>query len=174
MTTATVVNEKALAIAQDVLKNLGGQYVARAKVYAAEAKWNVPDEDIPTEGELQKALDKMKSCNVCALGACVLSKARLFNDLPITEMFYGGFFELDSEDAYREIEDVFGVTQRAMIESAFERSDMRSFEDDDHDDEVTEDEIEIAKAFGHRYNDAESRMRAIMENIVANGGVFVP
>ena len=67
-----------------------------------------------------------------------------------------------------------------MIESAFEDRMMRLvYTFSITASETDRDQVARAIAFGRQYpymteNGPELRMRAIMENVVANGGVFIP
>ena len=124
-TRVKIVNKKAVAIAKDVLKWLGTQYIANSSTYTDATIWKRGRKTAPTDGDLRDHIDKIKSCKVCALGACVLSKARLFDKLPMAEVvFPGGDFGLWGNIAHREVDEVFGEEQRMLIESAFERGNM--------------------------------------------------
>lgn len=98
----------------------------------------------------------MVVCDVCAKGAMLLSKARLFDAVPLDDMvveetILGGG---DEEILY----EAFGEENADLIESAFE------LYSGDH----------LACEFGHRHKNPADRLIAIMANIVEHDGIFTP
>jgi len=111
-----------------------------------------------------------KNCTVCALGASILSKARLFDDYR--------FRVNDSYEHFHGGAEIFGINQALLIEAAFEQTreliddggvfrDGRTFK-------FPEGQVDRAVKFGKRYGESEKRLAAIMRNVVKNEGVFVP
>jgi hypothetical protein len=133
--------------------------------------------EIVAETDLQSLVNTVqKECRVCALGACFLSKARLFNKVPANEILWP---DSDGKRARinvrrrlieKHLSDVFSPVQLNMIESAFE---MRVLDDY----MILEDEHALfrgAATFGQRFvGDKKARVIAVMQNIVDNGGTFV-
>lgn len=135
--------QKAVAVAKDVLKNLkalrcvsGNTYIERPDLLPMKIK---------PEDSAQKHIEYFtKRCKVCALGACVISYVRLYNDVLVKD-FRGYSIICDK---------LFPVFGRSMhtIEHAFEQG----------------------VGLKNHYDDDNQRLRAIMLNVVKNKGKFVP
>lgn len=167
--------ERRVAIAKDVLAQLRlERYVATEGVYVdhrvAELASTAPDKP------LEKLLPQVKSCEVCALGACFLSAVRKYNDVkageiddPETFMRYDG--SMMTEHMFNDttmrtkLARHFTDAQTGLIESAFERMPMGSLTDEGAADAID---------FGHCYDTDHDRLVAIMKNIVKNDGTFKP
>lgn len=74
----------------------------------------------------------------------------------------------DETKTRRSLEDVFDSKTMDLMEAAFERHHFEWAESADTS------EIEAAIAFGKRYRSVRKRVRAVMENIIANKGYFKP
>src|SRR4051794_28070782 len=81
ITTAdTQETPKPVLVAQDVLRHVNTLLLSRGTYISG-----YPTAASIKEGDLQDNVDVIeKDCTVCALGALLLSKARLFNDVPMT------------------------------------------------------------------------------------------
>jgi hypothetical protein len=130
----------------------------------------------------QNHLDLIENnCGVCALGACVLSYVRIYDDVTMSEIGYK--LDWDGEPVIRSTEHniqdvlkrIFSVDQMVLIESAFECENMShqyfgvyrwpsSFHNS----------IRRAEKFGLQYRDKFDRVEAIMKNIIENEGEFIP
>ena len=106
-------------------------------------------------------------CRVCAIGAAALCAIGLYDDAEVMEKgFYAGGA---SEQEMREVlSKWFSGQQVDLLESAFECSKFNER------DETAESSILRAVRFGERYENAEERLIAIMENIIKNKGLFRP
>ena len=153
--------EKRVTLAQDVIMQLNAEMItAEQGTYLS----------LHDENSLK--------CDACALGSlfiCAVSKPALA--LEIDELVDMD----DRESMHDHLEGICERTQLDMIETAFE---MDSFMDLDCED-GSDEEFEEAEAnhealvnrvieFGTRFDDDKARLIAIMENIVANKGTFVP
>jgi hypothetical protein len=170
---------KAVQVARDVLAHIRA-YIVRTGSYVSG---NVLRKDVNKDGDLQDNLDVVaESCNVCALGAMLLSKARLYDDVPMRAVlgqaamsdYVGPYLSITMErqNVVGQLEDVFESHQLAMIESAFEMKHMTTLP-------LTREQanrLYDAVAFGISYAPYHShtRLKAIMENIIENKGVFNP
>lgn len=94
----------------------------------------------------------LKECKVCAKGAMFLSRALLFNKYT----FADDPEETSSVD--------FGLFNANLIESAFEQRVMSSFGP----------LVPYAVSFGAMHVNPRKRLKAIMENVLENHGVFRP
>lgn len=164
--------EKAVAVAQDVLAWLALPET-RGKVLTGSYLWaRVPGPIDPLADLRTYAEQAMASgdCEVCMLGACLLSKAKLFDAVPVKPFAghsdgriraHGGA----RDDVTEALEDVFDRETMDLMESAFERTMMGWTADRDL--------MRGAATFGMGFLDPRDRARAIMENVVAHGGKFV-
>lgn len=162
-----------VAVAQDVLKLLKAKKVkARTGSYLGIS---TSDYEATSKcKDLRGVLRKIKSCEACALGSMLVSVVRKDNDFPMTgdtfcDWLSGGGKILDDEERMRKrLGELFSPEQLALIECAFERRDQFAT-----DDSVPS-EIGDAVDFGHGYDTATDRLKAIMQNIIDNKGQFVP
>lgn len=107
----------------------------------------------------------LRACEVCAVGALFLATVERHNSVAIRDVSFsadGRHIELFSEVDRAVLHRFFSPDQMALIESAFE-GDLYG----------DEDTVRSAIKFGFAHRDADSRLRAIMANIIANGE-FVP
>lgn len=185
--------EKALAIAQDVLVRLDAELLETSHNYylsvrdASEGRRNrlqhFMEVDLGSR-DLLKLVEE--SCRVCVLGACLLSKARLFSDVGVLGKYLYSQLPIFKDDVQEnlvhELEGIFSIEQLHMIELAFEG---RSVGTAVHLGElaspgITEEERRRAIDFCDEFNSTDDlsstdgAVRKIMENIISNGGVFIP
>ena len=97
-----------------------------------------------------------RDCVVCARGAAVLAKASLWDDFKVVDEM--------GVKVVNESARMFGKKQCAMIESAFEGSEIG----------LPKDVLKKCHKFHYKYDDPTKRLQAIMRNVIRNGGVFVP
>jgi len=166
--TTEIVNPEAVAIAQDVLAQLG-QY---GVFYGQYLRGQLPhDVNVKREDSVQNHVDVVaKNCRVCALGAAFLSMVRLYNAvnmetlMPYIDDTHSVFMQRNSITC--RLNTYFSSEQLDMIESAFERCQMG------HTASPTR--KYDAMLFVDNENNPKERLKKIMENIVENGGVFNP
>lgn len=164
--------EMAVAIANDVLAQLRKRkkgYIASAGVYVSSSAFH-NEIDHKSTLDLKDHLDEIQEdgCRVCALGAALLSRARLYDNVPFSD-FYSKWESDGQSGCHQFLKDVFSHKQLTLIESAFEGADM-----DYEGDGLSAREVKRVCAYYEKYPDDKARMRAIMTNIVENGGVFKP
>lgn len=163
-------NEKAIAVAEDVLKQLPNLKLRRSNAYLFG---NIP-ELRGVSGDVQEHIEKVQAnCQVCLLGACLLSKARLYDGVPLESIrrndessYYN--FNISGEDIKQLLADVFPIKESECIEAAFEGSS--GLEDFDTDEEL----LERAVYFGNQFSGVDERVRQVMYNIIENNGHFIP
>jgi hypothetical protein len=146
-------SEKAIAIAKDVLKQLNARkYTATPGTYVYAKTSRKPPPAI--------GIADMKTCKVCALGACVVSAARLggtrvFNEVIRVDPTSTGY-EFASNDTFISLRKYFTEFEAEAMESAFERYKWNTGG--------------TMFRFG---TSAKDRLRRIMQNVIDNKGHFV-
>lgn len=172
----TFNRERIVAIASDVLSRVR-QYQWCRGTYLG----GILRDTAPLEGDLQQHVDAVQQhCELCLLGACLVSKARLFNNVPIGTISREHrpahtapyvYVSADRTDIKKLLKDSFPPLELSKIESAFECEVMG-------DEAVfTDEEMSLlrgAAIFGKQYDDDDAdRVMAVMENIIDNNGEFV-
>jgi hypothetical protein len=173
-----VETPKAVLVAKEVLEQLGtldlryGVYLAGTVV-----KGRLTGDDLQNNIEYFK-----EECRMCALGACLLAKARLFDAVPLyailTGSTYGAAQDKQNVSPTREttfslLQDVFSEEQLDMIESTFEKRMMSTRVARTAPPEQIQ-QLWDAAQFGHQFVGYHERVQAIMENIINNNGLFIP
>jgi hypothetical protein len=139
-----------------------------------------------TRGDLQPQLKRLvykkdRPCGVCALGACFLSHVNLYNEFKIPD----DSSAIASGDFQSVLAASMGGRNLILIEDAFElrpvaerRGDvwMPRYEYDELDGKAKRDCLARISAtrFGQKYTDSPDRLRAILKNLIANNGEFIP
>ncbi len=160
------MNNKAVAIAKDVLAQIKlQQYVPNSGAYF----YDIEDPDNPFT-IAEDVLDK--KCKVCALGACIVSAARLFNqDTYEAKPMFSSINE--------KLNGYFDHKDLLLIEYTFEEGMYGALADyGNHEwekyystfDKVTRN---AAILYGRSYHYSNERLVAIMRNIIRNKGSFI-
>lgn len=175
--------KKAVALAQDVLKNLHLIKVIN-KNYCLR---KTDPEGIKENDSIRPKIDKLANgCCVCALGSLFLSYARLYNQVKLSNLrenpksnwrlknyFLTGnkdcTIDLDYDFLNSKLSNIFTQKQIDLIEQAFEIGEVFSGSGNTHGDQE-----KTAVEFGKRYKNPRDRLIAIMKNIIKNDGVFTP
>lgn len=153
---------KAVAVAKDVLKWVSpsraatGHYIFEPLAERVEQREGNFSRLSPKAQA--KVAQKTKTCSVCALGACFISTIAKYGG-PGFGSYIQDTFNVDSMRAT--LHEVFSDEQLNEIETAYEKN--LSFRGS-----------QKAESFGCRYVTDIGRLRAIMRNIIANKGVFIP
>lgn len=178
-TVAAVEESKAVQVARDVLAHMSC-YNVRTGAYLTGI---VPRQDVIKDGDLQDNLEQVATnCNVCALGAMLLSKARLYDDVPMRAVLGQGVMSdykgpylsitMERRNVVGQLEDVFGWHQLAMIESAFEMKHMNTTPMTAEQADRLCDAVNFGISYAPYHS--HTRLKAIMENVIENNGVFNP
>lgn len=116
--------DKRITIAKDVIAALNNEiYSAKAGSYINELEvdgeymYSTSDNSI-REKDIQQLLPKMKNCEVCAMGACILSITKYENKLKWGDV--GATKYSMSEKTNSLIKEVFSPEQLVIIEIMFE------------------------------------------------------
>lgn len=162
---------KRVVIAQDVLDQLDlrrlvptfGKYLEVPDEVAQKfSSWDDDDESI----QVHEALDGV-SCKVCGIGSLFVAAVDRANECTVADM------DQPQNDYFmREyLGDFFDLEQLVLVEAAFEGRLINSMETD-----LTEYSPEVLAAirFASKVRSASGRLKKIMQNIVDNGGTFVP
>jgi hypothetical protein len=175
-------DEMRVAVARDVVARLDAESLQVTKGYYA--RFTGSDKAAEAEirghagGGAAAVADAIeRRCSVCALGACLLSKLRVLGDDPgdVVDALCEGSLSLSVE---KELAGVFTPAQQAMIECAFEVAEQPIVDakGEDGDDLWDAGDCKRACSFGERYafSGERARLRAIMSNVIENGGTFKP
>lgn len=152
-----------MAIAQDVIAHLDSRkYKGSAGTYVGTKR----------DGSLQELADSNAKCEVCALGAGVVSAARLFNRCNSVYVENNVWFNereymLGGWDTKRILRKYFTETQLNRMETAFERRLMGDYYFAYYP------EADSYIQWGKRYKNNTARLRAIWQNVLDNNGDFV-
>lgn len=161
-----------MAIAKDVLAQLKlkkyvaspGHYVYSSKLNELENLHNTANyraDDMVQAFDFQKALlVNAPECNVCGLGAAFCSMARLGDDLTTD----------DANDIHEVLSPIFGRTQVALIEYAFEGWDVNG----DASENLTDHQMDKCTHFYGKHSNDDKRLGAIFKNVIKNNGKFKP
>lgn len=175
--------EKRVAIAKDVFGFIAARkIVATPGVYfAAELPGGLAE-----SSQACKLVAAVESCQVCALGAVFMAAVDNANEVTLSDLgFEDGQFEVEFDYfAMRDyLRRFFGSEQLLVIETAFEGRDVHMSLDGDKASAAmgmfqwNTCDKEICKAYDHdecSSTPAIYRMEAIMRNIIANNGEFIP
>jgi hypothetical protein len=159
--------EKRVQIARDVLAQLALKRLVPTPGVWLNGKSGeghntlYTEKDINKDRQLQDVLKGRKTCTGCALGGMFMCAVERANELKISDL-NDADEGIDFDDAMNYLGRFFDGKQLEMIETAFERGDGATSAGDE------------ALEFCENVEDASERMRLVMENIVVNGGKFVP
>lgn len=156
--------EKAVAVAKDVVAQLddptstmrpshGGYFITPF----------MPDDCNLQERDLRDYLPQIHEagCRVCALGAAMLSKARLYDDVPASTLVLTGALKVEHA-----LDGIFGRETVDLAEIAYEGHVVRHTQ-------LSTDRIHRAVDFWRKYERPRDRMRAIWQNVIDNNGEFI-
>lgn len=170
--------ERRVLIAKDVIKALKAKRMeARKGHYTVMEPYvnfkNTLDLGLEEENDARAAF--AKQCTVCAKGSLLIAAIDRFNKVSLGDLGDWHSISIDSpeDEPYKWISKLFPRKDLAAIEIAFEGTiycgEDSEWLEDHHNDLVTK-----ALNFYHAHSSAESRLEAIMKNIVKNKGRFKP
>ena len=156
--------EARIAICKDVIRHLRSLRVKSSNGYIVDMGCDLPTGTKlpPATDDAQKHVGKIvKRCEVCALGGMMFSFIRLFDDVPMKKMMHWDAINCGREYIASKLHRYFTPDQLYQIERAFEHGNG------------LKDKFNSYGYDGEEEND-KNRLRAIMLNVVRNGGKFVP
>jgi len=172
------MKRRAVKVAQDVLDSTRVLKVKARNGYVVYSTYGPEGLKLRTavtsqRGSKAQAGVMKKHCEVCALGACLLSVVALENKFQFTAE--GDLF-VTNKSVYDRLRSVFTPRQLTLIEDAFEtRTTNGLAREYAYDNSYVEVEGQHeAQLFGMKYPTDKLRLRAIMKNIIKNGGEFIP
>ena len=168
--------ERRILVCKDVIKNLKvRRLIARMGFYI---QYHSGIHCAVSSGEpknlqsvIKATVTKKNPCSACALGSLFITKVDRFNKCESDP-----FMALSpSGDKFnKQLLTLFSRVQLNMIESAFECTQMASYEGDDPYSDFKSGQLERAARFGRKFGSANDRLIAIMKNIIKNDGIFKP
>lgn len=122
--------------------------------------------------EVAEVLEK-KKCRVCALGACFVSTVKKLDKLKMSDLENG---QNDFAVLVKYLSKVFSKDQLKLIEVAFEEDGGQVSSDDVYNGQAASNFFEnIVNSVNNDWNNWDDlKLRLIMENIIANKGLFKP
>lgn len=173
------IRDARVAIARDVLHQLRRRTVPLRLGYGTYLRGTLAA-PLALGDDLRAHADAVqRDCEVCLLGACLISKARLLDAVPLAALASGcddappgqvRRINAGRAATRRGLEAVFDRRCMALMESAFEGLDMRR----PADGVITYGDVARAVRFGRRHPDRRAKLRAVMLNVIAHAGRFVP
>ncbi len=164
-------NQKRITIAKEVL-DLIKIFKVSAKSGYIEGIDTYENENLLLNKDLQEVINEkwfQEDCTVCALGSCVLAKAKIMDNCLADDAI-----GLQREDAHDELKSFFSEEQMFMIESAFEYELAGQNNLFYGGSPLDPDKTQACIKFGRKYKNDKSRLAAIMQNIIKNKGEFIP
>lgn len=162
---------KRIAVAKEVLMLLRRRKIAAqqgAYIHSPNVPF-APLQGIQNDTEMRDVILSRK-CQVCGIGAIACARATLLDAMPANHVISDDAMDMIGRGATLQmIGEVFSRSQVDLIETAFEKylpGDIIS-------GPSTESQAS-ARKFGLKYRSATARLKAIMRNIIRNGGKFVP
>jgi hypothetical protein len=172
---------KRVAIARDALTQLG------LRLRPVTGKWVLFNKILDTEGlrdttQVQSILNHTEQCKVCAKGAlfvCMVDKSNdvTLADAPITTNWTHSASQIHGRATDPYLTRLFSAEQLNLIEIAFEGEsfDYMTGLNAKNSFEERRAAENFFLVFGYnKAENAELRLRAILENIIANKGTFKP
>lgn len=187
--------EKRVEIARDVLAQLASRRLIPATGFWLGIGGTLYDNAHLLDGddlsslknvELQTVLGKMETCTGCALGGIFMCAVEKADKLKVKDLVdfdncndeeYSANLDLQTEDVTNYLKKFFSYHQLQMIECAFEMGDGAWKETEFEEGDEMRYKMELAAEFANNdelQDEPGERMRLIMENVVVNGGVFMP
>lgn len=165
-------SKKAILVAQDVLQQIKAKkYIPEKGAYITNV-WH----DIK-EGDIRKQFDKIKTCEVCALGSMLLSCINLGNSITTDDLnldVAGSVRGINSFKIEGLFNSIFDPYQLLLIETSFENynSDSDRYANDVLGQRLSDDDIYKCGKFYYKYTTSLNRIKAICNNIIKNNGIF--
>jgi hypothetical protein len=164
--------EARIAIAKDVIKHLDSKKLnAKSGAYcifkseAGQPPLSESDGGSDLRGLLST---KVHHCDVCAKGAMFIAHVMRFNEVKLPSADWAYFDParaFNGESFVTSPLQYFDEDQLDLIEAAFEGDDVQG--------SLSEEETDDAESFSLSHENDDERLRAIMQNIVDNGGTFL-
>ena len=121
-----------------------------------------------SEAPLETHLATVPVCEVCALGALLIGYVMRYNGIKCKEFYYASE---QYSTMQRTLKGVFSEKQMCLIEFAFEMSNEKS-QIESKDTVYEEFKADDHKRLKYLLKDYDNNLPAILNNIIANRGVF--
>jgi hypothetical protein len=156
--------ERAVAVAKDVLANIRNYRFHKGSYLNGLLT-------LDQEDDAKEYIDNLvANCEVCLLGACVLSMIRLYDGIQVGHFLYAdGMAHLTRGQVYRMLSSVFDQDDMDLMEAVFECDPVI----DSMDDVDKSLMLQSAAGFGRRFSNKIDRVQAVMENIIEHNGEFI-
>lgn len=146
-------------MAKDVLKRLHLTKFRQGSYFHVLSDNGILLKDVDMDAQFATVVEKIRSkCEVCLLGACVLAKARVLDEITCGDVLYDAGNRANhywmETDEYGQLKDVFGYEQCQLMEVCFERNWGYG-------------------GYTSQFKTDRDLVRAVMTNLIHNGGVFI-
>ena len=166
--------ERKVVLCEDVLARIEAERLIVARGSYMGNIYNLPEIVGKAEFEGTVTPDDCllmeKHCGVCARGALLLSRIRLFNSVDWEDLKINDSLGINQDQTSDILSEAFDTEELLAIEAAFEAEEG---EENDgfigEDEEYSWDCIE----FGLEHEYPDDRLIAIMQNIIHNNGEFL-
>lgn len=170
------VAKQRIRVAKDVIKQID------IKKYTVDTGRYVDDVEFKgyrdySHLDIKDNFANIKKCQVCAIGACLLSITHFKNKLSFYDVGHNIYSLRNAK--VKKLLSLFSKEQLLLIESAFEglsySADRVAVHVLEYDtDKCSEDLLIRASKYYSRFRSSKNRLKAIMNNIIKNKGTFIP
>lgn len=165
-------SEKKVIVAKDVLKHIKSKkYRANAGQYFLNI--NLEGGVLDSDG-IKENIKKIKRCDVCAMGACLLSATSYLNKLTFHDLPHATD---NTSDSWELLIKIFSAKELTLIENCFEGENGDSGFGIKRVGAYLGGAIPdnaIYRQYYVEFTDDQKRLTAIMKNIIRNKGKFIP
>ena len=185
MTLTQEIRDRRVAVAEDVLLQLdrtdvplrvGGEpgYICGEPGYISgvDHTGSAAYEGLNLDGNLKDQVDIVqRNCTVCAMGALLLSKARLLDEVPMADLAYkhreveDRIIFIGRADTVRLLKDTFDADTLTRAEAFFEGSCMHMRDADYY--------LGGMAAYASSMSSSRERLVMLADNIARNRGEFI-
>lgn len=158
-------------IAKDVLEQLDAKYLIAKPGNYVDYRLTLNSHD--DEQEIKEALDKRKSCTACGIGSLFVCTVKKFNKIKFGDLSYGTGSSISQDDIHSYMGKYFTSFELYKIEAAFERTgSLHEFMWNTPKYRALEKAANYFNNFNGEKLKPNERLKAIMNNIIKNNGVF--
>lgn len=169
-------------IAKDIIEQINTSIYIPVKGNYIENLQFKYDKQLSSSDDIKSNFNNIEYCEVCALGACLMSLTKFKNQINFDDINKSKGFLVSGSKIQNLLLSLFSPEQIALIESAFEGgfNDNESLRvarylTSEYRVNRIHEQLNLNSCnFYFKYSSSEKRLIAIMENIINNKGTFKP